>query len=96
MPPDGTSLLWVAAQVPGAETQSEMVAMEPTGRVRLSRAPHIRYRYLLSGGVRPMDKAIEYFRPEPKRTVIPPVRAVANVRESIWGPPRRFSVGFSA
>ena len=62
MPPDGTSPLWATAQVSGAETQADKVAMEPTGRVRLSHAPHVRYGYLLSGGVRSMGKAIEYFR----------------------------------
>ena len=48
--------------VPGAGAQAEKVAMESVDRIRLSRAPHMKYKYLLSGGVRTMDKALEYFR----------------------------------
>ena len=52
--------------------------MESAGRIRLSRAPHMKYKYLLGNGVRPMDEALEYFRRVAKQTDSPLLRAVAN------------------
>ena len=40
-PPDSASLLLMTAQISGAGTQDEKVAMESVGRIRLSRAPHL-------------------------------------------------------
>ena len=85
VPPDGASLLLMTAQFPGSSTQAEKVALESVDRIRLSRAPHMRYKYLLAGGLRSMDRALEYFR----RVVTPPddplMRAVASEREFICG-----------
>ena len=78
---DGMSLLLMAAQFSGVGAQAERVAMESVGRVRLSRAPHIKYEYLLPNGARSMDKALEYFRRVAEETDNPPVRAVTNERE---------------
>ena len=49
VPSDGTSLLLTPAQFSGVRTQAEKVAMESVGRIRLSRAPHVKYKYLLAG-----------------------------------------------
>ena len=49
----------MAAQFSGAGAQAEEVAIKSVDRIRLSRAPHVKYKYLLSGGVRSMDKALE-------------------------------------
>ena len=82
-PPDGTSLLFMTAQISGAGSQDEKVAMESVGRIRLSRAPHMKYKYLLSGGVRIIDKALGYFRRAAKQCGDPLVRAVASESEFI-------------
>ena len=83
VPPGGTSLLSMPAQFSGAGTQAEKVAMEPVDRIRLSRAPHMKYKYLLPNGVRAMDKAWEHFRRVAKQTDSPLARAVANECEYI-------------
>ena len=83
VPPDGTSLLLMTAQLPGSGTQAEKVALESAGRIRLSRAPHMKNKYLLVGGARSMDKAPEYFRRVAKQSGDPLARAVASEREFI-------------
>ena len=50
VPSDGTSLLSTTAQFSGAGAQAEKVAMESVDRIRLSRAPNMKYKYLLSRG----------------------------------------------
>ena len=60
VPSDGASLLLMAAQFSGSGAQAEKVALESVDRIRLSRAPHMKYKYLLAGGARSMDKASEY------------------------------------
>ena len=82
-PSDSTWLLLMTTQISGAGTQAEKVAMGSVGRIRLSRAPHVKYKYLLFGGVRSMDEALEYFRRAAKRSDDPLVRAVASAREFI-------------
>ena len=49
-PSDGTSLLLMTTQPSGAGTQAEKGAMESADRIRLSRAPHMGYKYLLPNG----------------------------------------------
>ena len=71
----------MAAQFSGAGTQAEKVAMESVDRIRLSRSPRMKYKYLLSNGAQSMDKALEYFRRVAKQTDGPLVRAGANERE---------------
>ena len=57
--------------------------MESVGRIRLSRSPHMKYKYLLANGARSMDKALEFFRRVAEQTDSPLVRAVAYEREFI-------------
>ena len=83
VPSDGTSLLLTTAQFSSAGAQAEKVAMESADRIRLSRAPHVTYKYLLSGGARSMEKALEYFRRVADQSDDPLVRAVASEREFI-------------
>ena len=83
VPSESTSLLLMAAQFSGSGSQAEKVALESVDRLRLSRAPHMKFRYLLSGGVRSMDKALEYFRRVAKESKDPLVCAVALEREFI-------------
>ena len=59
VPSDGTSLLVMTAQFPGAGTRAEGVAMESVVRIRLGRAPHVKYKCLLPNGPRSMDRALE-------------------------------------
>ena len=42
IPSDGTSLLLVSALVRGSGTRAEQVALESVGRIRLSRAAHMK------------------------------------------------------
>ena len=46
VPSASTSLLLMAAQISGAGNQAEKVATESVDRIRLSRAPHMKYKYL--------------------------------------------------
>ena len=75
----------MTAQGSGAGAQAEKVAMKPVGRIRLSRAPHMQYNYLLPNGGQSTDKASEWFRRVAKQTESPPARAVANEREFCCG-----------
>ena len=63
--------------------------MESVGSIRLSRPPHMKYKYSLPNGARPMDKALEYFRRVANETDNPLARAVANEREIIREATRR-------
>ena len=83
VPSESTSLLLMTAQFSGVGSQAEKVALESVDRLRLSRAPHMKFKYLLSGGVSSMDKALEYFRRVAKETDDTLVRAVAKEREFI-------------
>ena len=57
--------------------------MESAARIRLGRAPHVKYKYLLAGGVRTMDRELEYFRRAVKQSDGPLMRSVASEREFI-------------
>ena len=83
VPSEGTSLLLTTAQFSGSGSQAEKVALESVDRLRLSRAPHMKFKYLLSGGVQSMDKALEYFRRVAKESSDALVKAVAPEREFI-------------
>ena len=83
IPSESTSLLLMTAQFSGTGSQAEKVALESVDRLRLSRAPHMKYKYLLSGGVSSMDKALEYFRRVVKESNDVLVRSVAMEREFI-------------
>ena len=83
VPLDGTSLLLISAQVCGSGRRAELVALESVGRIRLSRFPHMKSKYLVGSGVHGMDRASEYFRRVARGTDMPLVRAVANEREFI-------------
>ena len=58
--------------------------MESVGRIRLSRAPHMKYKWLLSNGAQSIGKALEHFRRVAEQTDSPLVRAVADEREDIY------------
>ena len=83
VPSESTSLLLMTAQMSGSGSQAEKVALESVDRLRLSRAPHMKYKYLLSGSVTTMDRALEYFRRVAKETDDELVRAVAQEREFV-------------
>ena len=83
IPSEGTSLLLMTAQFSGTGSQAEKVALESVDRLRLSRAPHMKYKYLLAGGVTSMDKALEYFRRVIKESDDVLVRSIAMEREFI-------------
>ena len=68
MPWDGTSLLLMSGQIFGPSTRADQVALESVGRIRLSRAPHVAYEYLLGSGVQPMGRAAENVRRAAKET----------------------------
>ena len=75
-PSDETSLS-TTAQFSGAGAQAGEVAMESVGRIRLSRAPHMKYEYLLSNGAQSTAKTLEYLRRVAKQTDDALVRAAA-------------------
>ena len=83
MPSDGTSLLFMTAQFSGPGAQAEKVAMESVDRIRLSRAPHMKDKYLLSNGAQSVYKSLEYLRRVAKKTGSSLVREVANEGEFI-------------
>ena len=82
-PSDGTSLSLMTAQLSGGSTHAEKEAMESADRIRPSRAPHMRYKYMLSNGVHAVNKASEYFLRVAKQTDGDLFRAVACERAFI-------------
>ena len=67
----------------GSGTPAEQADLEPENRIRLSRAPPMKYKYLFRSGARPMGCALEFFRRVAKETGSSLVRAVATEREII-------------
>ena len=57
--------------------------MEAVGRIRLSLAPHMKYKYLLPNGAQYLDKASEYFCLVAKEADCSLVRVAANRREFV-------------
>ena len=57
VPADGTSLLRTSAQMRGSSTRAELVATESAALPRVSRAPDMRYKYLLGNGAHSMGRA---------------------------------------
>ena len=53
VPSVGTSLLLMAVDTGGVGPQTERATLEPSERIRLSRAPHMKYEHLLGGRPRP-------------------------------------------
>ena len=84
-PSDGASLLLMTSQFSGPGAQAEKVAWESAGRIRLSRAPRIKYKHQLPNGVQSIYQAIEYLRRVAKQTDNSLVRAVACERDFFWG-----------
>ena len=58
VPSDGTSLLLMTAQFPGPGTRAERVATESVDCILLSRAPRLKYKYLLPSGAAWLSKLI--------------------------------------
>ena len=85
----------MTAQGSGAGVRAEKVAMKPVDRIRLSRAPHMQYNYLLPNGGQSTDKASEWFRRVAKQTESPLARAVANAREYCCGAMRLLLTPFA-
>ena len=73
----------MAAQSSGAGALADRVAMEPADHFRLSRAPHMKYKYLLADGAQTNGRALEYFRRGAEQTDSASTCAVANERESV-------------
>ena len=84
VPSDGTSFLLTFAHFSGSGTQAGKDAAEPVDRTRLSRALHMKCKYLLPNGVQPIDRPLEYSRRVAKRTDSALACAVASEREFIW------------
>ena len=59
----------------------EQVALESIDRIRLNRAPHMKFKNLLSPDARGMNRALEYFRRVAKGTESVLVQALANERD---------------
>ena len=74
-------MLLMNAHFSGSGPRAEEVALESANRLRLSSAPHMKFKYLLSGGVQSMDKALEYFRRAVKESNDAVAQAVAADRE---------------
>ena len=81
VPSTGTSLFLMTAQTSRAGAQAEKADVESAGRIRLSRSPNAKYKYLLSNGAQTMDKASEYYRRTANQTDSTLVREVARGRE---------------
>ena len=77
MSSDGTPLLLTSTLVRGSGTRAEQVASESVDRIRLSRAPYMKYKYLLSNRVRRMGLALQYFRRVAKETYSSAAQAVS-------------------
>ena len=54
--------------------------MEPVDRIRLGRAPHMKYKYLLGDGVQYVGRALEYSRRVAKETDCAGTRGVQRTR----------------
>ena len=67
----------MAAQFSGARAPAERVAMGSADHICLSRAPHVKNKYLLANGAQTKDRALEYFRRVAIQTDGPLTRAVA-------------------
>ena len=80
-PSDWTSLLSTSAQLRGSGARLEQVALGSVDRIRLSRAPHKKYKYLLGAGAQSSDRDSEYFCRVSVDTGSPSVRAVAQEAE---------------
>ena len=50
VPAEGAVLLLIAAQTRGAGFRADQVAMESICRIRLNRAPHMKFKHLLGPG----------------------------------------------
>ena len=73
----GTELYFTSAEMRGAGTRGEQEVMESGDRIRLSRAPRMKYKYLLSNRAQLMSRALEYFRRAAKETDSGLVRAAS-------------------
>ena len=71
------SLLLTAARSVGSGLQAERAAVEPLGRIRLSRSPNMKYKCVLAPGVISRDGAQAYFRKVIEEAEDPLVRASA-------------------
>ena len=58
VPSTGTSLFLMTAQTSRAGAQAEKADVESAGRIRLSRSPNAKYKYLLSNGAQTMEKGV--------------------------------------
>ena len=61
-PLDGASLFAMAAQTCGSGSLAELVALESVGRLRLSRAPHVEFKFLPGSGPSSIGRAVAYIR----------------------------------
>ena len=83
LPPERTSLSLVGAQICGAGSRAEEVALESVDRIRLCRATRIKSKSLLGPKVSSVASAVEYLRRVAKETGDRPVKASAQEREFI-------------
>lgn len=70
MPPEGMSFLLMAAKTDGTASQAKRVALGSLGRIRFSRAPHLKFERLSSPRVASMGRA---FAPMSRGDVGPPL-----------------------
>ena len=83
VPSEGTSLLLLAARACGTGPRAGQVAVEPIGRIRLNRAPYMKFRLLFGPGIQGRDRALEFFRHVAKGTNDVVARTRAKERENI-------------
>ena len=57
MPSEGMSILLMVAQTDGTGSQAKRVALGSLGRIRFSRAPHLKFKRLLSPRAASMGRA---------------------------------------
>ena len=62
VPSDDTPALLSTAQFPGAGTPAERVAMDSVDRIKLIRAPRMRYKFLLPNGAHNKGRTLGNFR----------------------------------
>ena len=88
VPSGVTSPFLMSAQMCGSGTRAGQMAMGSVGRIRLSRAPRMKYKCFRGAGARSVGRAAENFRRvanEPNSSL---VRAAAQEREFICDPLR--------
>ena len=76
----------MAAHTCGSGPRAEQVALESVDRIRLNRAPHTEFKFLLGAGASSIGQALEYFRRVASAFRNPLVKVLAQEREFLSSP----------